>query len=336
MTQTLDSDLRTTAGALAMDNLRAQIEGMLRDATARRLPARSESGLIELILLRGHLLGRVSDYEWATALAEQLAVETPDDGNAHLALARTRATLHRFRDALAELEEATRLGGDPREVDGERAVVLQAVGRYDEALAIFISADDLRSDFTSLGNLATVHADRGDTATAEELFAASRERYRGVSPIPVAQLDFKRAHMWIAAGNLGRARAWLESAVRRLPAYAPAVGHLAEVEAALGETDSAIARLLPLATTSDDPDYAAQLAHIFDGRHEREESRYWRNVAAARYDELVERHVEAFADHAAEFWLDAGDLKRALPLAVKNFEVRPTGRAANLVARATR
>ena len=83
-----------------------------------------------------------------------------------------------------------------------------------------------------------------------------------VSPFPLAQLDFRRALMWLAEGDLARARNWLVAAHRRLPEYAPAQGHLAEVEAALGETDSAIARLRPLTLTSDDPDYAAQLARI--------------------------------------------------------------------------
>jgi hypothetical protein len=34
-----------------------------------------------------------------------------------------------------------------------------------------------------------------------------------------------------------------------------------------------------------------------------QEAENWRISAAARYDELVVRHPEAFVDHAAEFWL---------------------------------
>ena len=143
-------------------------------------------------------------------------------------------------------------------------------------------------------------------ATAERFFDESRNRYRGVSPFPLALLHFRRALMWLAQGNLHRARTWLGAAHRRLPAYAPAQGHLAEVEAALGETDSAIARLRPLTISSDDPDYAAQLARILSEAGHVEEALEWRARAAARYDELVARHLEAFADHAAEFWLDVG------------------------------
>ena len=41
-----------------------------------------------------------------------------------------------------------------------------------------------------------------------------------------------------------------------------AQGHLGELEAELGDIETAIGRLYPLATASDDPDYAAQLARI--------------------------------------------------------------------------
>ena len=124
--------------------------------------------------------------------------------------------------------------------------------------------------------------------------------------------------------------------IAAFPAYAPAQGHLAEVEAALGETDSAIARLRPLTISSDDPDYPAQLARILTEVGRVEEAREWRARAAARYDELVARHREAFADHAAEFWLDAGaDPHRALSLARRNLEVRQTPRAHELLSRAT-
>jgi hypothetical protein len=120
-----------------------------------------------------------------------------------------------------------------------------------------------------------------------------------------------------------------------VPAYVPAQGHLAEVEAELGNIETAIALLRPLALSSDDPDYAAQLAHILADVGSAEDARYWRQLAAARYEELVGLHPEAFADHAANFWLRAGaDPKRALHLARMNFAVRKTLRAQALLSRA--
>ena len=137
------------------------------------------------------------------------------------------------------------------------------------------------------------------------------------------------------ANRLDDARRSLDAARRRVPAYAQAQGHLAEVEAQLGDIDSAVASLHSLAASSDDPDYAAQLARILGDAGRDGESRHWSRLAAGRYDELLARRPEAFADHAAEFWLAAGsDPDKALRLALMNLEIRNTPRARGLLARA--
>jgi hypothetical protein len=151
----------------------------------------------------------------------------------------------------------------------------------------------------------------------------------------VALLEFQLGVMWMRDARLGEARTCFEAAIRRVPAYAPAQGHLAEVEADLGNPESALARLYPLAISSDDPDYAAQLERILGEMGWNDESNVWRRWAADRYDELAATHREAFADHAAEFWLGPGnDPKKGLRFAALNLEVRKTPRARGLLARA--
>jgi hypothetical protein len=61
---------------------------------------------VDLLLLHGQVLGRIADYERAAELAEMLVSDAPDAGTARMARARTRATLHRFAEALADLEAA--------------------------------------------------------------------------------------------------------------------------------------------------------------------------------------------------------------------------------------
>jgi len=154
-------------------------------------------------------------------------------------------------------------------------------------------------------------------------------------PRPLALLDFQLGLMWMNEGRLEDARGSFEAARRSVPDYAPAQGHLAEVETELGEIETAIARLYPLAASSDDPDYAGQLARILGDVGRTDESRRWRQLAAARYDELIAVDPEAFADHAAEFWLCAGaDPMKALRLARMNFAVRQTPRARDLLSQA--
>jgi len=331
----VDREFVTTAGVIALVNLHAQIDGQERQLRAGRLTTPGRVELVDLVSLRGQVLGRISDYERAEELAEQLVDDAPGSGLAFLARARARARFHRFAEALADLDVAQRLGADPAVLDAERAATFQAIGRYDDALALHREAVERRADLNSLGAMATLYAERGEIAAAERFFEESRERYRGVSPFPLAFLDFQRGLMWLAHGDLHQARVWLADAYRRLPYYAAAAGHLAEIEAALGDTEAALDQLRSLATSSDDPDYATSLARILREEGRAEEAHEWRVKAATRYEELIARHAAAFADHAAEFWLEAGaDPQRALWLAQKNVEVRQTPRAYELLRHA--
>ena len=131
------------------------------------------------------------------------------------------------------------------------------------------------------------------------------------------------------------ARHWFEAAWRRLPAYAQAEGHLAEVEYELGERNGAIARLRRLASVADDPDYAVQLARMLAETDHLDEAGMWCKRAEKRYEQIVARHPAAFADHAADFWLSVGnEPQRALSLAKLNLKVRNTPGARALFARA--
>jgi tetratricopeptide (TPR) repeat protein len=303
-----DCEPLTTSGAIAVVNLHAQIDGLAERchrACSGRAPTPTvaeRADLVDLLLLRGHVVGRIADYERGAELAEHLVREAPDDITAWLARARTRATFHRFAGALADLEVARRRGADGATVDAERAPILQASRCYWHALVLCESAVKRRPGFGALGTLAVLQAERGQIAAAERLFAEARRCYEGRSPLPLASLDYRQGLMWLGEGSLPAARAWFDAARRRVPAYAPALGHLAEVDAALGAQEAAIGRLRPLAAGSDDPAYAASLARVLSAAGHLAEARQWRVSAAARYGELVQRHPEAFTGHAAAFW----------------------------------
>ena len=322
-----------TDGTIALGNLGAQIEAVEVEVRASLGTIETRAGLVELLQLRGLIVGCIADYDRAEEIAEQLVRDAPADPKALLSRARSRAGFHRFKDALADVDAAERLSLDAETANGEQAAIFQAIGRYDEALALREEATSRRANFENLAALVGLQAERDEIGEAERRYAQSCSRYRGVSPFPLALLDFQMGLLWMNAARLDEARRSFEAARRRVPAYAPALGHLAEVEAELGEIDFAVDRLRSLALSSDDPDYAAQLARILDDAGCDRESREWRALAAARYDELVANRPEAFADHAAEFWLAAGaDPDKALRLARMNVEIRNTPRARALMA----
>ena len=329
------SNAPKTNGAIALVNLRAQIVGLERQARITSLPNARRAKQIDLLLLRGHLLGQIADYERANALAEQFVLDAPVEGMAYVSRARTRATFHRFKESLADLDRAEHLGIDPSPIVSDRATALHETGQAERALALLQAAADRRPDGSTLGTLAGHYAEFGELGLADATFAQAGAEYRGVSPFPIAMLDFQRGRMWLEREEPNLARRWLDAACARLPAYAPAQGHLAQVEAEFGEYEPALARLRPLAMSSDDPDYTAQIARILENMGEIVKAERWRQVTARRYDALVDRRPAAFADHAAEFWLSTGhDPFRAVGLAAQNLRYRPTQRARRLMQRA--
>ena len=326
--------IRTTDGSIALWNLEAQIDGLELHAARGDLLSSSWANLVDLALLRAQMLGRVALYEHASTLAERHA-ET-GDAYGFLSRSRTRASLHRFKEAMADLDRAVERGLSEREVEVDRASVLQAIGRYEEAFAIRSGIAESIADFDGAAGLASFYAEIGDVEPAERWFEKACQRYRSVSPFAMAQTEFQRGHMWMRQGNRERARDWFLTAWRRLPAYAQAEGHLAEIEHELGHYDAAIARLRRLAEAADDPDYSAELARVLQAAGRHEEAMEWRARAEARFEELMARHPAAFADHAARFWLSiGGDPLRALGFAKLNLQVRDTPNARSLLSDAT-
>jgi hypothetical protein len=117
----------------------------------------------------------------------------------------------------------------------------------------------------------------------------------------------------------------------------PAHGHLASIDAAEGRVAVAVGCLRELAVASDDPDYAAKLASLLAESQAPVEAQLWRAHAARRYEELMARHPEAYAGHAAEFWLAVGgDPQRAHQASLQNLALRKTPRAHAQVDRASR
>lgn len=323
----------TTAPEIALGNLEASLEQLSGKLERGDVALERAGELCELLATRGQFLARVTDSERALAWAERYREDAPSDPRAWLARARARAALHVFHPALEDLDIAARLGGEAGAVDATRAGILQALGRYDEAVALRARLARERPSTLSVGALAIALAESGALPAATERFQQARALFRDVSPLPLAWLDFQQGRLWMEAGRLDEARGFLEAAHARLPQYAAAGGHLGEVLSALGHGQRAVELLSSVAERAEDPDAAGQLARVLEQLGRRTEADVWHERAAAAYARLMARHPEAFADHAAEFWLGT-DTRQALRYARINLALRDTPRARALVARA--
>jgi hypothetical protein len=97
-----------------------------------------------------------------------------------------------------------------------------------------------------------------------------------------------------------------------------------------GRIGDAEAVLLP-ALSSRDPEIQWRLADILAAQELFKEAEPKLDAARLGFEELLGRHLLAFADHAAAFYAGSGnDKRRALELARANAANRPTRHAAKL------
>ena len=137
-------------------------------------------------------------------------------------------------------------------------------------------------------------------------------------------------------GDLDRAETIFAELGAMLPAHVPGRGHRAEVALARGRLDLAMALIKPLLATSDDPEYRAIYAEILAARGDREAANEAER-AAADYERLLARRPEAYADHAAAFFIGVGNRPQlAVDLASANVKLRDTPRSRSLLAKALR
>jgi tetratricopeptide (TPR) repeat protein len=325
---------RYTSWRIAVANLSAGIDGL--EARRAELPSFDDLvALSKLLFLRGDLLGRIADHDRAELVANEAIPLSARTADALIVRARLAERFHRFQEASALVEQALAAGYPRHEMDALKAALLQATGRYGEALALRegLVKDDPRID--TLGALGSLLADMGKWGAAEACYENALRADVGVSPLPCGQLLFEWGVGAMRRGDLDRAEAIFARLDAVLPVHVPGRGHRAEVALARGELDLAMSLITPLLETSDDPEYRAVHAEILAARGDHEASAREAERAAAAYDVLLARRPEAYADHAAAFFMGIGDRpERALVLASANWKLRDTPRSRSLVARA--
>lgn len=324
-----------SSGRIAVSNLSAVIESLelrcVEGATFEDLVA-----LSKLLFVRGDLLGRIVDHNRAELVAEEAIACSPDIGSALYIRARLAGRFHRFAEANALLDQALAAGHPGQEIDLEKAALLQATGQYNEALVLRERLAQDEPGIQTLGALASLLAEMGQWAAAENCYAVALNADEGVSPIPCGQLLFEWGVSAMRQGDLDRAEAIFTELNAILPQHVPGRGHRAEVALTRGQLEVAAALIEPLVETADDPEYRAIYAEILAARGDREAAGEAER-AAAGYELLLARRPEAYADHAAAFFMGICNRpQRAVELASANWKLRDTPRSRKLLARALR
>jgi tetratricopeptide (TPR) repeat protein len=283
-----------------------------------------------------NLLGRIVDHDRAELVAIEAIALSPGTASALYIRAQLAERFHRFEEASALLDRALAAGYPGQKIDVEKAALLQATGHYREALVLRERLTKDEPGIHTLGALASLLAEMDEWSAAEPCYAAALGADHGVSPFPCGQLLFEWGVSAMRRGDMERAEAIFAELDAVLPAHVPGRGHRAEVALARGQLDVAAALITPLLATSDDPEYRAIHANILAARGDGEAASEAER-AAAGYELLLARRPEAYADHAADFFMGVGNRPQlAVDLAAANRKLRDTPRSRSLLARALR
>jgi tetratricopeptide (TPR) repeat protein len=243
--------------------------------------------------------------------------------------------VHRFADARDHLARAALMGGPREEIERHSLSIDQACGvELDAVLSTRRRIAEASGRLEDLVPLGAVLADLERFTEADAVYRQAFYSYNDISPFPLAWVCFQLGMLWgelAPAPDPDLAAHWYRRAIAYLPGYVKARVHLAEIYASQDQTSDAEALLLP-ALTSRDPEVRWRLADVLIAQERLDEAKMQLDAARFGFDELLDRHLLAFADHAAEFYAGSGnDHRRALELARTNAANRPTRRAVRQV-----
>jgi len=327
---------RYTSGRIAVANLWAVIDSLRRRRHVGQM-FDDQVELFRLLFIRGDLLGRTVDHDRAESAAMEAIAVSRDRAAAFFIRAQLCGRFHRFAEAHALLQRALATGYAPQQVESEKAALLQATGNYAEALVIRERLAKDQPGIHTMGALASLLAEMDRWSVAEACYTTALELDRGVSPLPCAQLLFEWGVHAMRRGELDQAEARFATLDLILPAHVPGRARRAEVALERGQLDRALALITPLLAISDDPEYRATYAQILAARGERRAAALEAELAATAYERLLESRPEAYAEHAAAFFIGLGNRpQRAVELAAANWKLRDTPRARSLLSRAQR
>jgi len=319
-----------TDGEIAAINLESARRGAwARFARDARLPGAAEA-IVDQERLAAQFLGDLDSLDRLEGLATQFA-RVDDSSRAALVEAEVASAVHRFDDARSHLARAAHMGGLRDTIERHLLTIDQASGvKLDAVLAARRRIATASGQLEDLVPLAALLADLERFAEADAVYQQAFYSYDDVSPFPLAWVCFQLGMLWgelVPVPDPHLAALWYRRAIAYLPGYVKARVHLAEIYTSQKQNGDAELLLLP-ALSSRDPEVRWRLADVLIAQERFEEAETQLATARLGFDELLERHLLAFADHAAEFYAASGnDYRRALELALANVANRPTRRA---------
>ena len=314
-------DRPTTDGKRFLANLQGRLAGLPAEETPHTRAVRAG-----VLYQQYQILGALKDLDAAYALARELSADPQTQDDVLLLDATIAAYMHEFERALSLLKRlANPLLGNSlhAEITAARSQppLLDAPRQLTEG-----------QEYAQLIELGHACVDRGDLACASGRFHEAQFAYHDVAPLPLAWLHTQQGIALLRFGHPEQAIRFFRSALARLPGYYLALEHLAECLALTGQYAEGRAAYQQVIAQTDNPEFFAGLADLESRAGNRAAAEQLREKAKAGYELRLAKYPAAYAQHAVGFFLEIGELERALALAKDNLTLRQDASAYLLLA----
>ncbi len=314
------SDYQTTSEDIYLANLEGRVSEFKR-ALGLAPSAGLRNAYASVLYHRFRVLGRVEDAELALALLDEAVKEEPEEPMHRLLRAKVRGAFHQFDGAMDDLKLAAAKSDEP-EIHQSIDEVELALGRYADLKATLAGSMQPTENFYELASRADLRLLQGDPVGADLMFRAAQIAYADTNPVPLAWLHVQRGIAALRYREYADAKRFFVAAHERMPHYALATEHLAETEAALGNTDESRALYRAVIEQTGNPEFMGALAGVEREAGNPDAAAEQERKAAAGFARLYARHPAGYAQHYAEFLLASGQNARALELAEENIRLR--------------
>ncbi|GAA1232048.1 tetratricopeptide repeat protein [Kitasatospora nipponensis] len=253
-------------------------------------------------------------------LTQSLKTDATENFTAMAGMAALEAARHNFATALDWSEKAVAVNPDNATLQGILADAYTQLGRYPESFDAVQRMVDLQPGTPSLARASYTWELRGDTAAAAE----DMQRALNDAGTP-ADRAFARYHLSQLAFDNGDAKTALthaDAGLRETPGSAELLEGRAKAEAALGNTDAALADYTSAVAKVPQPSYVLELGELLQslGRTKDAEQQY---QVFRGEEKLFTDNGVALDSDGTLFEADHGDPAKALALAEQGLRTRP-------------
>jgi tetratricopeptide (TPR) repeat protein len=282
--------------------------------------------LVATLLERAAIHGELDDYQEALARSAKWIEDAPQDQAAWRAHVQVLARVHRFAEARTALEHVKRLANDPSEWQELAASLDEATGHLERSQPVRDELARLAPSTIHLVERAGGLAAAGKLDEALAIMPGAAAALHDNAPELMSWLLFQWGRLYEQKGEPAAARDFYAAAQDRLPTLEE-TAHLAQAMAASGDLGGAKALVDAALVEHRHPELLGLAVQLGHGELAAEAADAWERYLIA--------FPEAFADHAARFYVGPGaNPSRALELARKNLANRDTREARALVVEA--